>query len=146
MFLILWLLFFIEVQLAKFHGEITFKASQLSHTINKVPLLLKNLAYTSIKVKLTHNNPMSHVKRIRVELDHIEIWQGAHFLHIWIIKFQLWNVYRGTHDWFQIEHSWRKISFLELHDFCFKTRSDILQGQALLKKVDKIQRDRWTKR
>jgi len=40
-------LFFIEVQLAKRHGESTSTASQLSHIINKVPLLLQNLELMS---------------------------------------------------------------------------------------------------
>ena len=39
-------LFFIEVQQAKHHGESTSSASQLSHKINKVLLLLQNLGFT----------------------------------------------------------------------------------------------------
>ena len=40
-----WLLFFIEVQLAKRHEDSTSRASQLNHKINKVPLLLPDLVW-----------------------------------------------------------------------------------------------------
>ena len=48
LFKILQLLFFIEVQPAKRHWESTSTAKQLSHKINKVPLLLKNLGNTYV--------------------------------------------------------------------------------------------------
>ena len=45
LFQILWLLFFLGVQSAKCHRKTTSTASQWSHKINKVPLLLQNLAH-----------------------------------------------------------------------------------------------------
>ena len=50
LFKILQLLFFIEVQPAKRHWESTSTAKQLSHKINKDPLLLQNNNIRSVKL------------------------------------------------------------------------------------------------
>ena len=48
LFKILCLLFFIEVQPTNRHGESTSTASNLSHKINKVPLLLRNSGWYKV--------------------------------------------------------------------------------------------------
>ena len=57
---------YVCVQLAKRHGERTYTASQLSHKINKVPLLFQNLVWQLTKLGWEPGSIVDNLRKISI--------------------------------------------------------------------------------